>query len=346
MYLIHVPMKLTVLWCHATHENLYLLSRAVKIPSHIKRRYGRKSFAKALLRSQGIQDDTPTHDAPPPGHNQGASEDEPRNKNGEEEEEEEEEEHGEPLCKKLGTFVGTVVDMLIGWLNSNSEDYRYVVQRVRGRTDRSGEGIGGAEPSFKASEPSQHQPADISGPQVEGVENRGDVIVEVLHLEPSAAEKDEAGALERELIGAAEKRVDKVRQFLNALYYCFLAHSEYVVYFMIILNVLLNGSVLSLVYAFLMFCWGLLSFPWPSRKFWVVMMFYTMFVILVRYAFQFKQADFGSDCLSQNVKRGRCPTQIVGIYYYGSSFYSSIVWDFILLMAVFLHTALLKVGHR
>ena len=290
---------------------------------------------KALLRSQGLQDDTPSPEKRglSPGRGPSAAEDEPKSKDGAQEGEGEGKELSVPLCTKVATFLMTVADMLIGWLNRNSEDYRYVVQRVRGRKEG---GAGGAEMSC---------PGDVAGNQVEKVEARGDVIVEALHLEPSAAEKEEAGTVERELIGAAEKRLVKIRLLLVALYYCFLAHSEFVVYFMVILNVLLNGSVLSLVYAFLMFCWGLLSFPWPTRKFWVVLTFYTVFVILVRYAFQFKQADMDTSCQVRNLDQGRCPTQIVGIYYYGRSFYSHVVWDFLLLVAVFVHTALLKVGH-
>ena len=290
---------------------------------------------KALLRSQGIRDDTPSPEKHglSPGHSLSAAEDEPKSKDGTQEEEEEEgEELSVPLCTKVATFLMTVVDMLIGWLDRNSEDYRYVVQRVRGRKEGD---VRGAAVSCTG---------DVAGNQVEIVETRGDVVVKALHLEPTTAEKEEAGLVEQELIGAAEKRLVKMRLLLVALYYCFLAHSEFVVYFMVILNVLLNGSILSLVYAFLMFSWGLLSFPWPTRKFWVVLTLYTVFVILVRYAFQFKPADTDMSCKVRNLDQGRCPTQIVGIHYYGRSFYSHVLWDFFLLMAVFVHTALLKVS--
>ncbi|KAL5459800.1 hypothetical protein EMCRGX_G033176 [Ephydatia muelleri] len=110
---------------------------------------------------------------------------------------------------------------------------------------------------------------------------------------------------------------------------------------MIILNVLLNGSVLSLGFAFLMFSWGLLSYPWPTKKFWIILTFYTMFVILIRYAFQFSNVDT-ENCDEEDLDKGRCPTQIVGIHYHRKKFYTYVVWDFILLMAVFVHTGLLK----
>ena len=240
----------------------------------------------------------------------------------------------------MGTFLVTLVEMLISWLNKNSEDYRYVVERVR-RRERDGVGEG-AGPSLKAMEPLHSWGDDIT--QEDKIITQGYVIVEALHLEPSTEDKKEARVVEREWIGEAERRVNKIQQLLIALYYCFLAHSEVLVYFLIILNVLLNGSVLSLGFAFLMFSWGLLSYPWPTRKFWIILTFYTMFVILIRYAFQFSNVDT-ENCDEEDLGKGRCPTQIVGIHYHRRKFYVYIVWDFVLLMAVFVHTGLLKVGH-
>ena len=80
-------------------------------------------------------------------------------------------------------------------------------------------------------------------------------------------------------------------QFVIALYYAALANTEYVCYFVIIINVIVNGSILLLSYAALMFLWGLLSIPWPTKRFWLTLMFYTMFVILVKYGFQFEPID-------------------------------------------------------
>ena len=240
----------------------------------------------------------------------------------------------------MATFLGSSVEMLIGWLNTNSEDYRYVVERVR-RRERDGVGEG-AGPSPKAAEPLHSWGDDRT--LEDKIIQQGGVIVEALHLEPSTEDKKEARAVERELIGEAELHVNKFQQLLAALYYCFLAHSEVLVYFLIIFNVLLNGSVLSLGFAFLMFSWGLLSYPWPTKKFWIILTFYTMFVILIRYAFQFSNVDT-ENCDEEDLDKGRCPTQIVGIHYHRKKFYTYVVWDFILLMAVFVHTGLLKVSH-
>eukprot|EP00731_Ephydatia_muelleri_P026181 Em0018g281a len=252
-----------------------------------------KEPPQGTAKAQGIQDDTPPSPTSQGHHtdSQSAAEDEPRSKNGDQEEREGQE---EPLYRKMVTFLMTLVEMLISWLNKNSDDYRYVVERVR----RGGSDGGGGEASQKSTKPRE----DVSI-QGDKIITQGDVIVEALHLTPSAEEKEHAREVERELIGEAERRVDKIRQLLAALYYCFLAHSE---------------------------------------KFWIVLTFYTMFVILVRYAFQFKKADTEDKCQGKNVDQGRCPTQIVGIHYYGRDFYSHVVWDFILLMAVFVHTALLK----
>ena len=131
-------------------------------------------------------------------------------------------------------------------------------------------------------------------------------------------------------------------QFLLALYYAALANTEYVCYFLIIINVIVNGSVLSLIYVALMFLWGLLSIPWPTKRFWLTLMFYTMFVMLVKYGFQFEPVVYtsGDDVSS-------------GLYFYWppvlgikiiNDFFENIVWDILLLISLFFHRSMLIVS--
>ena len=131
-------------------------------------------------------------------------------------------------------------------------------------------------------------------------------------------------------------------QFVLALYYAALANTEYVCYFLIIINVIVNGSILSLIYAALMFLWGLLSIPWPTKRFWLTLIFYTMFVILIKYGFQFEPVVYTS---SDDV--------ISGQYFYWppvlgiktiNNFLENIVWDILLLISLFFHRSLLIVS--
>lgn len=54
-----------------------------------------------------------------------------------------------------------------------------------------------------------------------------------------------------------------------------LSHSDLLCYFAMVLNVLMSGSVVSLVYPILTFLWALLSTPRPSKTFWVFIITYT-----------------------------------------------------------------------
>lgn len=128
-------------------------------------------------------------------------------------------------------------------------------------------------------------------------------------------------------------------QLIVALYYAALANTEYISYFLIIINVIVNGSVLSLIYAGLMFLWGLLSIPWPTKRFWLTLMFYTMFVILVKYGFQFDAINTPNE----DKNSGLYWPHVLGIEK-RSDFLENIVWDILLLISLFLHRSLLIVS--
>ena len=127
-------------------------------------------------------------------------------------------------------------------------------------------------------------------------------------------------------------------QFIKASYNAAVANTEYICYFFIVMNVIVNGSVLALIYATLMFLWGLLSIPWPTRRFWLTLMFYTMFVILVKYAFQFESIDWPI-----NDNSGLYWPHVLGVEK-RNGFLSNVVWDILLLISLFFHRSLLIVS--
>ena len=54
-----------------------------------------------------------------------------------------------------------------------------------------------------------------------------------------------------------------------------LSHSEVLCYFAMVLNAMVTGSLLSIVYPVLAFLWAMLSSPRPSKAFWVFVITYT-----------------------------------------------------------------------
>ena len=170
------------------------------------------------------------------------------------------------------------------------------------------------------------------------VDFASDTLIEELHIEPSKSERQEIEQFEGELGETAMKVTSRLRRLSAAIYYYLLAHSDYPVLFFIILNITLNGSVLSLVYAILLYTWGLLSIPWPTRKFWLTLIFYTMSVLLVKYAFQFRDISYWRE--NFNAAGGLYPPQILGIQH-RKNFFTNAVWDILLLIALLLHRGLL-----
>lgn len=167
---------------------------------------------------------------------------------------------------------------------------------------------------------------------------RGDTLIDELHIEPSESQREEIQQYEDELEKKALKATSRLRRLSTAMYYFLLAHSDYPVFFFIILNIILNGSLLSLVYAILLYTWGLLSIPWPTRKFWLTLIFYTMSVLLIKYAFQFHDIAYWSEKYDQN--SGLYPPLVLGILH-RKNFFTNAVWDILLLIALLLHRGLL-----
>lgn len=60
---------------------------------------------------------------------------------------------------------------------------------------------------------------------------------------------------------------------------------EQLCYIVMVLNHLTSATLFSMVYPFLIFLWGMLSVPRPSKLFWTVTITYTMVNITIIYAF-------------------------------------------------------------
>ena len=170
-------------------------------------------------------------------------------------------------------------------------------------------------------------------------DRRGDILEKQLHLGPSEETMRITEQYEAELVGTARTYTKRVSRLFTALYYTFLSHSEYVAYFFLIINIILNGSVLSLIFALLLYGWGLLSTPWPSKRFWLTLIFYSMFALVIKYSFQFHNIKWSDSSTSGN---GLYLPSVVGIEFQ-KNFLSNATLDMLLLIALLIHRALLKV---
>lgn len=63
--------------------------------------------------------------------------------------------------------------------------------------------------------------------------------------------------------------------FIIAVVNLAVVHSELVCYLILVVNHMRSANVLSLVYPLMVFLWGMLSVPRPSKTFWITLITYT-----------------------------------------------------------------------
>ena len=216
------------------------------------------------------------------------------------------------------------LEMTIGWLKSRTIYYYYLLEKV--------------EQLAASQEDPQQLPAppsdDIQLPSLATTNDKD-------HAKASTDEVGHEGIelYSKEQVYVTWKRISqRPLELLQALYQATLANTEYICYLLIVINVMVNGSILSLVYALLMFLWGLMSIPWPTKRFWLTLTFYTMSVILLKYGFQFKDIDWNG-----SPDAGIYWPHLLGIEK-RYDFYENVVWDILLLIFLFVHRGLLHVS--
>ncbi|XP_074605433.1 piezo type mechanosensitive ion channel component isoform X6 [Brevipalpus obovatus] len=124
-------------------------------------------------------------------------------------------------------------------------------------------------------------------------------------------------------------------RFLWASFYAIVSHSEILCYFLVILNQLLNASLLTLPLSFMVFMWGCLSVPRPTRIFWVSIITYTELVIVTKYILSFQSWPWHN-------KTDTSPFWLPRLFGADSSGNSNSQFDLLLLLALFFHRFMLK----
>ena len=221
------------------------------------------------------------------------------------------------LLKIWYEVVGSIID----WLETSSADYVTVVTKLRRGTVQSDKDESqpatppleeGATPTKEttptrplselspiveegsitsaaaSSPPSLVAPPTSRPSQATPKFNRaGSIFLSSLKVTPTEAEEHQVQELEERLGDLTYRYSQRPRRFIKALYYWFLSHFEYVVFVAVILAIVHTGSFISFVYAALLMLWGVLSIPWPSKRFWLSLMFFTMLVLVAKYIYQF-----------------------------------------------------------
>ncbi|XP_059490786.1 piezo-type mechanosensitive ion channel component-like isoform X3 [Neocloeon triangulifer] len=122
----------------------------------------------------------------------------------------------------------------------------------------------------------------------------------------------------------------------HALWFAVLAHSELVCYGMVFLHQVKSASILSLPLPLMVFLWGSLSVPRPSKFFWVTIIGYTEMVVIAKYLCQFEYLPWNQQAIPYN--QPFWGPRITGVE--RKEMYA--LFDLMLLLVVFFHRFMLK----
>ncbi|KAK6619398.1 hypothetical protein RUM44_003780, partial [Polyplax serrata] len=125
-------------------------------------------------------------------------------------------------------------------------------------------------------------------------------------------------------------------QLLLATWYAIISHSELVCYFVIFLHQIKSPTFLSLPLPLMVFLWGSLTMPRPTKTFWVTLIAYTEVVVIIKCLFQFDLLPWNQTLTPEN--NPFYPPRIIGVEK-KPSYASS---DLLLLLIIFFHRYMLK----
>ncbi|KAL4646317.1 piezo-type mechanosensitive ion channel component 2-like [Arapaima gigas] len=124
-----------------------------------------------------------------------------------------------------------------------------------------------------------------------------------------------------------------------ALYNTMVSKSEWLCYFVIILNHMVSASLLTLVLPILIFLWAMLSVPRPTKRFWMTAIIYTELTVVIKYFFQFGFFPWTTSAYRGiNADRPFCLPNIVGV----EKKDGYVIFDLLQLLVLFFHRSILK----
>lgn len=134
----------------------------------------------------------------------------------------------------------------------------------------------------------------------------------------------------------SEKEHSAFVELLMAVWFVILSNTDLVCYFMVFINQINSASLLALPLPFMVFCWGTLTIPRPSKTFWVTLIAYTQVVVLLKCICQFESLPWNLTLIPPNSPLH--PARIIGIE--KKKDYAT--YDLALLLILFLHRFMLK----
>ncbi|XP_055681362.1 piezo-type mechanosensitive ion channel component isoform X3 [Lutzomyia longipalpis] len=160
-------------------------------------------------------------------------------------------------------------------------------------------------------------------------------------VSPSTAKVEKPKVKDRkykvdEIEDFSEKEHSSIVELLMACWFAILSNTDLVCYFVVFINQVNSSSILSLPLPFMVFCWGTLTVPRPSKTFWVTLIAYTQIVVLLKCVSQFELLWWNEQPIPPN--QPLAPARIIGI----EKKKNYATYDLALLLVLFFHRFMLK----
>ncbi|CAK9812745.1 Piezo-type mechanosensitive ion channel component [Anthophora plagiata] len=298
------------------------------------------------------------------------SDDEYREDKPDEKVEEDEEGENVPMSTYFKFFVvmiNSTLTSMTKYLNRFSRDYRYIRKvltkekmLLKAKPDfrmgmrlginqmwqpipllKKGSANGNTEESYDAGEgPSQPQTQEqrkSSTLTVPHIRILAPSLERGLDMSSSSTLFSEISPVQHDDEGGELSEVDQppIIQLMASIWFGVLAHSCLLCYFMVFLHQIKNASVLSTPLPLMVFCWGSLTIPRPSKTFWVTLIAYTEAIVIVKCIFQLEVLPWNRDAAPNNPL---FTPRIMGV----ERKHNYALWDLLLLLMVFFHRFMLK----
>ncbi|CAI4231889.1 unnamed protein product [Auanema sp. JU1783] len=220
------------------------------------------------------------------------------------------------FIKKL---VTNTCDMISVWLNKMSREHRYVAFVLYKEKEK-------LKDSYQQS---------LSDTSLGLKDLRDRMDMPSLHVVHSEGDIDK---MESEALNSWQQRSAAAR-LLTAIGNCILANTDIICYFLAVLAHAMGAGLITLPLPLMVFLWGTLSNPRPSKFFWVTMIAYTEFVILVKFICQFTFFEFNQQSnANKNIVAPLTLPKAFGIQRQDGF----AMFDVPLLFALFFHRSLLR----
>ncbi|XP_018376708.1 PREDICTED: piezo-type mechanosensitive ion channel component isoform X1 [Trachymyrmex cornetzi] len=158
-----------------------------------------------------------------------------------------------------------------------------------------------------------------------------------LDMSSSSTLFSQALAVEQEEEIGELSEVDQppIVQLAASIWFGILAHSSLLCYFMVFIHQIKNASVLSTPLPLMIFLWGSLTIPRPSKTFWITMIAYVEAIVIIKCIFQLELIPWNQKA---PISHPLYEPRIIGVL--KDSNYA--LWDLLLLLMLFFHRLMLK----